>query len=152
MANFKQSAGPDEYKDKFIANLNLYNNQLISNIAFETINLANQLQHIRVSLQVKSHSKKTDKQQNQLGPELSLQYGLLLSLTEAQVQKHKLPQRELEVIEESKKLLYKPYGSYDTIRLVECAKSYFNILVRTGIFNITHSYEDETLETKLNKW
>ena len=152
MANFKQSAGPDEYKDKFIQNLNLYNNQLISNIAFETIHLANQLHHIRISLQIKSHSKKTNKNENLLGPQLSEQYGLLLSLTEAQLRKHKMTKEEAAVIEESKRLQYKPFGSYDTIKLVECAKAYFNILVRTGIFNITHSYEDETLETKLNKW
>lgn len=138
----------EEYKDVYLRNLNLLNNQIIANTGFETIFLANKLRHIRINPTNALFQENT----NKYGPSLEDKLGYLYFLSRAETTRQRLDEAEKKTIKDIEAILLKQFGTYDVLDLINLSFSYYDILVQYKLIGITHGREEETLKAKLDKW
>ena len=138
----------EEYRDVYLRNLNLLNNQMVADAAFDMIYTANKLRHIRVN----PKTPRFDKEQNLFAPVLEHKLGYLFAISKGEVKLQQTNEREKKTIDSIHAILQLPYGAYDVTSLFQLAFDYYDILLRLKIIGITHGREEETLKAKLDKW
>ena len=141
----------EDGEDKYWRNLGLNNNYRISTLAFDTLETANDVKALLRNYPQKP-TKKQRQQLNQMGTLMVARYDLLFHSTRAHLEKSKLAPEEKLTITNAGDYLERRWGSYDVDGLIQNLRNYYDMLVRTNMVPLSHGYEAETLEAKLNKW
>jgi len=137
----KQEESPEE---KLKKHQGLAGNQLVQAMAFEMLDLKNQIEELNTD---RKHSTTHDKFQaeNALFIPLRKRIRDVLSLTEADI-------KDESLVQKIKEYLNKPYGTYPTLEMANLAQQLYNTLRKIRIIWISFEFDEDSTETKLNRW
>jgi hypothetical protein len=121
----------------------LSGNELVQSIAFNMLNLKNQLEEISAERMMVGRS--ANKVENEIFRPFRKSVRDLLSLTEPDI-------KEQALVDEIKKYLNEPYGSYPTVKLTELAQRLYMHLRKLRIIWISWEHDEESLESKMKRW
>ena len=121
----------------------LSGNELVQSIAFNMLNLKNQLEEIGAERMMIGRS--ANKVENEIFRPFRKSVRDLLSLTEPDI-------KEQALVDEIKKYLNEPYGSYPTVKLTELAQRLYMHLRKLRIIWISWEHDEESLESKMKRW
>jgi hypothetical protein len=135
---------PEEtVEDKIKKHQGLSGNELVQAIAFQMINLKNQIDELNTE---KNHlGRSAFKIENELFAPFRKSVRDLLSLTEADI-------KDEQLVKDLYLYLNKPYGTYTSAKLTELAQKLYVQLRKMRIIWISLEHDEETTASKLNRW
>lgn len=142
----------DGTSDYFV-NIALRNNGIVSDYAFQMLNLACALEDTlpELTLDNKRLYPEVSQNQNIMFRQFRSCLRFVFYATAIQIRVNKPTKEDLEVIRQLESYLNQPYGKYPINKITAPAINYFEILVHKGIVPIVLGYSEKSGISKFNQ-
>lgn len=136
----------DDYEQTIKWHQGLSGNVLLQESAFAMLSDAIMIEELICDYSPGRIPPKVHKVLNGLWKQFRYNFRKTLSISEEDI-----PELDREFLQDIKKLMDKPYGSYDFRKLTQAAHDYFGILRRMRLILISFEHEEMSSEAKFNK-